>query len=380
MISIPLRDRILDWRDKVLSSPRFQRFAAVFPLTRRVARRRAGAMFDLVAGFVYSQILLSCVQLRLFDILAERAASVDELSARCALPRESMQMLLDAAAALKLVQPRSGGRYGLGQLGAELCGNRGVLAMIEHHAMLYRDLADPLALLRGPRGGGELAAYWAYVRGERPAELGAEQISSYTALMAASQPMIAREVLHAFSFRDHRCLLDVGGGDGSFLWAVAAQNPELRCVLFDLPAVAEKAAERFESSGLSGRAVAIGGSFRTDPLPQGADIISLIRVLHDHDDEVVEALLRAVHDALPDNGRLLIAEPIAGLAGTEAIADAYFAFYLRAMGTGQARTFDRLRSLLEAAGFAKIELRAVPMPLVASVITAIKTSKGVNLA
>ncbi|SEO61890.1 hydroxyneurosporene-O-methyltransferase [Rhodopseudomonas pseudopalustris] len=380
MISSSLRDRLLGWRDSILSNPRFQRFAAVFPLTRRVARRRAAAMFDLVAGFVYSQILLACVQLRLFDLLAERPASVDELATRLSLPRESMQMLLDGATALKLVQPRSQGRYGLGQLGAELCGNQGVLALVEHHAMLYRDLADPLALLRGPRGGGELAAYWAYVRGERPADLGSEQVSSYTALMAASQPMIAREVLHAFSFRAYRCLLDVGGGDGSFLSAVAAQNPELRCILFDLPAVAEKAAERFRVTGLADRATAVGGSFRTDRLPEGADIVSLVRVIHDHDDEVVAELLDAVHNALPDQGKLLIAEPIAGLPGTESISDAYFAFYLRAMGTGKARTFERLRDLLETAGFTQIELHSVPMPLVASVITAIKRSKCVNLA
>ncbi|RJF70673.1 methyltransferase [Rhodopseudomonas palustris] len=372
MSSSSLRDRLLGWRDAILSSARFQRFAAVFPLTRGVARRRAGAMFDIVAGFVYSQILLACVQLRLFDLLRERPAGVDELALRLSLPRESMQLLLDAATALKLVQPRSGGRYGLGQLGAELCGNPGVLALVEHHAMLYRDLADPLAVLRGPRGGGELAAYWAYVRGEGAAELHADQVLPYTALMAASQPMIAREVLHVFSFREHRCLLDVGGGDGSFLSAVAEQTPGLRVMLFDLPAVAAKAAERFQTNGLTSRASTIGGSFRDDPLPEGADIISLVRIIHDHDDEVVLALLRAVHNALPDNGKLLIAEPLASPPGRESSTDAYFALYLRAMGTGQGRTFGRLRELLAEAGFGDIRLHSVPMPLVASVITAIK--------
>ncbi|KPF89713.1 methyltransferase [Rhodopseudomonas sp. AAP120] len=372
MSSFSLRDRLLGWRDTILSSARFQRFAAVFPLTRGVARRRAGAMFDIVAGFVYSQILLACVQLRLFELLRERPASAGELAQRLSLPLESMQLLLDAATALKLVQPRSGGRYGLGQLGAELCGNPGVRALVEHHAMLYRDLADPLAMLRGPRGGGELAAYWAYVRGEGAANLGVEQVSPYTALMAASQPMIAREVLHVVSFKQHRCLLDVGGGDGSFLSAVAAHTPDLRVMLFDLPAVAAKAAERFAANGLAGRATAIGGSFRDDPLPEGADIVSLVRIIHDHDDDVVTALLRAVHKALPDNGKLLIAEPLAGPPGRESSTDAYFAFYLRAMGTGQGRTFARLRQLLEEAGFGDIRLHAVPMPMVASVITAIK--------
>ena len=45
-----------------------------FPLTRPIARRRARELFDLCAGFVYSQVLLACVRLRLFEILAEGAA------------------------------------------------------------------------------------------------------------------------------------------------------------------------------------------------------------------------------------------------------------------------------------------------------------------
>ena len=58
-------------RDSLLSSRRFQRFAAAFPLTRPIARRRAAALFDLCAGFAYSQVLQACVQLRLFDALLD---------------------------------------------------------------------------------------------------------------------------------------------------------------------------------------------------------------------------------------------------------------------------------------------------------------------
>jgi demethylspheroidene O-methyltransferase len=47
-----LRDRWLHWRNRTLASPRFQRLAAAFPLTRPIAQRRASALFDIVAGFV----------------------------------------------------------------------------------------------------------------------------------------------------------------------------------------------------------------------------------------------------------------------------------------------------------------------------------------
>jgi demethylspheroidene O-methyltransferase len=376
---LSLWDRLLRRRDSILANPAFQRFAATFPLTRPIARRRASALFDLCAGFVYSQILLACVRLKLFDLLADGPLSADELSLRLSLPADSALLLLDAAAALKLTQRRSGHRYGLGPLGAALLGNPGVVAMVEHHVMLYGDLADPVALLRGDAGPGQLASYWPYAKGGWSTGLPPDAVAPYTALMAASQPMIAQQVLGAYSFENHRCLLDAGGGDGAFISAVAAQAPKLRCVLFDLPAVADKASERFRAEGLSSRAVAIGGSFLTSRLPDGADIVSLVRVIHDHDDDKAMVLLRAVRRALPDRGTLLIAEPISGVSGTEPIGDAYFAFYLMAMGSGRPRTFERLSEMLRDAGFADIALRPAGMPLLTSVITARPDNKNVNL-
>ncbi len=367
---LSLQDRLHGLRDRILANAGFQRFAANFALTRPIARRRAGALFDLCAGFVYSQILLACVRLKLFDQLTDRPLSVAELSSRLPLPADATVLLLDAAVSLQLLQRRSGGRYGLGPLGAALLGNPGVIAMVEHHAMLYEDLKDPIALLRGDVEAGELAAYWPYAGNRRAATLSHEAVAPYTALMAASQPMISQQVLSAYSFRRHRCVLDIGGGDGSFVAEVAAQNPGLRCVLLDLPAVADQASERFRAVGLSSRAVAIGGSFLTDRLPDGADIVSLVRVIHDHDDADVMTLLRAIRRTLPAGGTLLIAEPISGVRGAEPIGDAYFAFYLLAMGSGRPRTFARLEEMLTEAGFADIALRPAAMPMLASVITA----------
>jgi demethylspheroidene O-methyltransferase len=367
---LSLHDRLLDIRDRILANQGFQRFAGTFALTRPIARRRAGALFDLCAGFVYSQILLACVRLKIFEHLADGPVSAVELSTRMSLPAEQTTLLLDAAVSLKLAQRRSGSRYGLGPLGAALLGNPGVIAMIEHHAMLYGDLDDPVARLRGEAGAGQLASYWAYAKGEKPADLSRDAVAPYTALMSASQPMISQQVLAAYSFRDHRCLLDIGGGDGAFLSAVAAASPKLRCVLFDLPAVADRASERFRKEGLSSRAVAIGGSFLTGHLPEGADIVSLVRVIHDHDDDAVMTLLRAVRRVLPAHGTLLIAEPLSGTRGAETIGDAYFAFYLLAMGSGRPRTFERLTAMLQAAGFTDVARRRSGMPLLTSVLSA----------
>ncbi len=116
-----------------------------------------------------------------------------------------------------------------------------------------------------------------------------------------------------------------------------------------------------------------GGSFLDTPLPTGADVVTLIRVLHDHDDETAFAALRAAHAALPPGGTLLIAEPMAETPGAEAIGDAYFGFYLLAMGSGRARRRAEMTQLLQAAGFTAIRYLASPRPMFASIVTGRKS-------
>ena len=362
-----LTDRALAIRDRLLASPKFQRWAVANPFTRPIARRRARALFDLCAGFVYSQVLLACVRLGVFEHLRDGPLPAATLAARLSLTPDATTRLLAAAASLGLAARRGPDRYGLGPLGAALLGNPGITAMVEHHALVYADLGDPVALLRGERTTG-LSAYWPYATGE--AAPGAAEIAPYTALMSASQPLVAAEVLDAYDLRRHRCLLDVGGGDGTFLTTAAARAPNLRLMLFDLPAVAERAAARFAAAGLSARATATGGSFLTDPLPTGADVISLIRVVHDHDDNAVSTLLRAARAALPPDGTLLLAEPMSGTAGAEPIGDAYFGFYLLAMGSGRPRSAQELENLLRAAGFSTLRRVRTRTPMLTRLLVA----------
>lgn len=362
-------DRWRAIRDSLLSSRRFQHFAAAFPLTRPIARRRALDLFDLCAGFVYSQVLVACVRLDLFARLRAGPLPVATLAARASVPTDAMTTLLEAAASLCLLERRGDGRYGLGPLGAAMLGNPGIAAMVEHHAALYADLADPVALLRGEGADRRLSHYWPYAGGGAASELQREMVSPYTALMSASQPMVAEMVLGAYSFSRHHCLLDVGGGDGSFLMAAGRQAPQLELRLFDLPGVAAIAREKFESEGLGRRALVAEGNFLSDALPKGADVVSLIRVVHDHDDDAVLNLFARVREALPEHGVLVIGEPMSGASGADSVS-AYFNLYLHAMGSGRPRSFAALQELLQRSGFVDVRLRKTRIPMIASVAVA----------
>src|SRR5580692_9932002 len=88
-------------RNRLLASPGFQRWASRFPLTRPVARRRAQGLFDLCAGFAYSQVLQACVQLRVFDALSDGPRTLEQLGTHLSLPPQATSCLVEAAVALE---------------------------------------------------------------------------------------------------------------------------------------------------------------------------------------------------------------------------------------------------------------------------------------
>ncbi len=367
---LAVRQHLIAWRNRLIGDARFHRWAADFPLTRPIARRRTRVLFDLVAGFVYAQTLAACVRLGLLELLARGPNTIAAIARRLSLPDESAERLLRAAEALGLAERIDRGRYALGQQGAALLGNAGLLQMIDHHQHLYADLGDCAGLLQGGGGRGALAAYWPYATSAAPRDAGQDSVASYSALMAATVPTVAADILHAYPIDRHRRLLDVGGGEGAFLACVGATAPNLDLMLFDLPAVAQRARARLQQEGLLARTQIIDGDFLADEVPCGADLITLVRILHDQDDAGACVLLRAVRAALPPNGALLIAEPMSGGSAPDRVADVYFAFYFLAMGRGRIRSPAEIFALLRGAGFSRMRARKTRTPFLLGMIEA----------
>jgi demethylspheroidene O-methyltransferase len=358
------------WRDRLLCNVSFQHWIARVPLLRMVVRRHAASLFDLCAGFIHSQVLYASVRLGLLEALRAGPLPAAELQRRCGLTESDAVLLLSATDALGLTERRGEHTHGLGLLGAALLGNIAVLRMIEHQPLFYADLKDPVGLLQGSAAPGELAQFWGYARSAAPAALAARAVGGYSALMAATQSLVAADLLAAYAFQDHRCLLDVGGGEGAFLCELAPRAPALDLMLFDLPAVAERARARLSAAGLGARVRVHGGDFGSAELPPGADVITLLRVLHDHDDDAALGLLRLVRRALPTAGRVVIAEPMRAVAGALPAADTYLGFYLLAMGQGRLRSSAEIERLLAQAGFTATRRHRTARPWQCAVLSA----------
>lgn len=364
---------IKDRRNRLLADARFQRMAARYWPLRSIARRRAVDLFDLCAGFVYSQVLYACVELDLLTQLQAGPKSVAQLQPDSGLSWQALQRLMLAAAALDLLEQRGEDQFALGAQGAAMLANPGIAVMVRHHRHLYQDLTDPLAMLQRQQQPTHLQRFWRYALDNADSEQApahaAGDYQLYSELMASSQHMVADQVLSAYDFSSHRRLLDVGGGVGEFLQRVGQRYPQLDLGLFDLPPVIAQARQRAQA-GSSEPSDFFSGDFQHDELPTGFDLITLVRVLHDHDDVLVQQLLAKCAQALPADGCLLIAEPLAQTPGAKAMGDAYFGLYLYAMGQGRPRSFKEYQGFLKQAGFQRVRLLQTSIPMLCSLVVA----------
>ncbi|MFN3992188.1 MAG: methyltransferase [Tabrizicola flagellatus] len=361
----PARPEALGFLTRLALSPRFHRLAARIPGLRWKARREGAELFSILSGFVQSQALVALVEGRVLHVLASGPMTTEDLSRRCAIPPAPLVVLLRAGAALKLLNGDRKGRWHLAPRGAAFLTVPGLEPMVRHHHVLYRDLTDPLAFFRGQTET-ELAGFWPYVFGTLAQE-DAGLAARYSRLMAESQVLVAEDTLRLVDLSQRKHLLDVGGGTGAFLAEVGRAHPGLTLSLFDMPAVLAGV-----PAALRSRLRLHPGSFRSDPLPVGADTISLVRVLYDHDDATVAALLAKVHAALPPGGMILVSEPMSGGDRPDPATDVYFAIYTLAMRTGRTRSAAEIAGLLGATGFTEIRPRPGDRPYVTSVLTAIR--------
>jgi hypothetical protein len=188
--------------------------------------------------------------------------------------------------------------------------------------------------------------------------------------MAAHTDRFAAAVAEVCDFDRFVKLVDVGGGDGTFLARVLAAHPRIRATLFDQPHVIERAAASFESLGLSSRCQAVGGNFFVS-VPEGGDAYLLKSILHDWDDKASIDILLICRKVMGPTSRLLVVERVIGPPNTGPEGK-FVDLHMLVVTGGRERTRDEFPALFGQSGFRLLSVTPTSNPL--SVIEAVPES------
>ncbi len=167
--------------------------------------------------------------------------------------------------------------------------------------------------------------------------------------MSSQSKQYNLDIVHAYDFSGVRTLMDIAGGQGSFLETILHAYPDIHGILFDQPPVIETARLQPFVTELSDRVKLEAGNF-FEMIPPGADIYVLKQIIHNWDDAEAIQILSNCRKALKEHGRILVIDEIV-TPGTKlppmiALVD----LQLHLLMAGRKRSEDEHRVLFDAAG------------------------------
>src|ERR687885_1473972 len=254
-------------------------------------------VFQTATGFMMSKHLFAANDLGLFEKLADRPLTLDELERFLGLPSRRRHITADAMVALGFVEKRDN-RYQnspvsqtflSGKTPADL---RPFLRFWNHISYpQWQNLEEAIHTNRGVSG-----------------DLDPDQQRIFSEGVAAIQAGPAHALAEKYDFTRHRKALDLGGGVGEYLVPILNRYPQLEGTLFELPPVAEVAKDALATNPAGSRIQIVAGDLFEDGLPEGNDVVILAHVVHYFDPARNLELLRRIRERVSAGARLLIVE------------------------------------------------------------------------
>ncbi|WP_234685878.1 methyltransferase [Bradyrhizobium monzae] len=313
-------------------------------------------LLDLVQSHRVTAVIYVAARLGLAELLRDGPRTVDELASRTHTERDALARLLVALSTVGICSRVGEGRYLLNELGAGLDGAAGRSFknwIIFEGSMLTRRWDGLLDSIMSGKTASQLQDV------DDNFDLMArspEQVRIFNEAMTDLTRLVTHDLLQAYDFGTITHLMDVGGGSGELMGAVARAHSTMRGTVFDLARCADAANQHFGRLGISDRVDFVAGDFFR-AVPAVADAIILKSIIHDWDDERGRIILENCRKALSQNGRLLLVErAMPELPGTDeasrscAMSDLNM---LRGPG-GRERTESEYGRLLTESGFRPI--------------------------
>ncbi len=305
-----------------------------------------------IRAFQESRILLTAIELDLFEALGAGADADDVAGALGTDPRAT-GMLLNALAALGAIEKR-GGVFRNTPETAQHFTRRSPddVRMAMMHTVHLWDTWSTLT--ECVRKGTTL--------GRRPA--GTEDwTGAFIAAMHANASRRAMAVVEAVDVAGARKMLDVGGGSGAYSIAFAQASPALRAEILDVGDVVPIARRHIAEAGLEDRVTVREGDLGSSDFGTGFDLVLISAICHMLSEDENRALVAKTHAALGAGGRMVISDFILDPDRDGPRMAAMFALNML-VGTRHGNTYTEAEyaAWMRDAGFSGIRRVALPGP------------------
>ncbi|MCP4540330.1 MAG: methyltransferase [Chloroflexi bacterium] len=308
------------------------------------------ALLQMITGFWISQAIYVAAKLGIADLLKDGPKGSDELAKSAGASPKELFRLLRFLASVGIFSEVEDGCFELTPLAVylqtETPGSLRSL-MIYYGEETYQPWGSILHSIKT----GETA--FNHVRKSGVFQYLSQHPESAAVFNQAMTEYTAEEstaVITAYDFSKFVKIVDVGGGQDSFIAAILKANPKPEGVLFDLPQVIEGAKGRIDADGLTDRCQVIGGDF-FESAPRGGDVYILKNIIVNWDDQRSVALLKNCHRAMAENGKLLVVEVSVISPRNVPSFSKLFDLHMLVMTGGHGRTEAEFRALFAEAGF-----------------------------
>ena len=324
------------------------------------------AVREMIHGCLATQLIYVAAELGLADLLAQGPRTGEDLARAVGAEPGALYRVLRALESIGIFAENDDGRFAMTARGAVL--QKDAEGSLHGVALLWGEVFwQPFGDLLHSVKTGQTAIekqrgmgfYDHLERDPRAAEI-------FVTGIAGLSELRGHEVAAVYDFSGVQKLVDVGGGNGSFLAAILQAYPHLLGVVLELPEVARRAREHVAGLPGGSRCQVVAGDF-FDAVPRGADAYIVKGVIHNWEDERAVAILGNCRRAMSDDGTLLLVERVVA-PGRQGRLAKFKDITMLAITGGVERTAAELVSLLDAAGFSLV--RELPLDLDMAILVA----------
>lgn len=314
--------------------------------------------FDTINAHQRTAALKAAIDLDIFTAVGEGHASAPDIARRCEASERGARILCDYLTVLGFLT-KEGERYALTSDSAVFLDRRspayvgGATEFLLSPLLTdgFKDIAASV------RKGGTMMKDAGTVTPENPVWVNFAR--GMAPLIGMPAQLMAQLVIG--ESKQKTKVLDIAAGHGLFGIAFAQVNPNAEVVAQDWPQVLEVAQENARAAGISERFSTLPGNAFEVEFGEGYDLILLTNFLHHFDPTTCEELLRKVHAALGEGGRVVTLEFVPNDDRVSPPHEAMFSLVMLASTpSGDAYTFRELESMFRNAGFSRSELHPLP--------------------